>query len=61
MRKIQWKTGIEIQSKNRGGNRQLSMEIIAVECFPNSDHPGSNKEKLEFYSYISVDNKQDAR
>ena len=28
-------TGIEIQSQHWGGNRKLSMEVIAVEYFPN--------------------------
>ena len=33
-------TGIEIQSQHLGGNRQLSMEDIAVEYFRNSIDPG---------------------
>ena len=33
--KFSEKTGIEIKGKNWGGNRQLSMEGIAVEYFPN--------------------------
>ena len=33
-RKVQQATGIEIQSQHWGGNRQLSMEGIGVECFP---------------------------
>ena len=44
-RKFQWKTGIEVQSKDWGGNRQLSMEGIAVEYFMNSINPGSNKKQ----------------
>ena len=51
-------TGIEIQSQNWGGNRLLSMEVVAVEYFPNSVDPGSN-EKSEFHSYISDENEQD--
>ena len=35
--------GIEIQSQHWGVNRQLSMEVIAVECFPTSVDPGSNE------------------
>ena len=35
------------------------MEGIAVEYFPNSIAPGSNR-KSEFNSYISDDNEQDA-
>ena len=46
-------TGIEVQIKYWGGNRQLYMEGIAVECFPSSFYPGSNEEKYEFHSYIS--------
>ena len=34
-------TGIEIQSQNWGGNRQLPMEGIVVEYFPNSIDPGN--------------------
>ena len=37
-------TGIEIQSQHWGGNRQLSMESISVEYFPNSVDP-DRKEK----------------
>ena len=53
-------TGVEIQSQHWGGNRQLSMEGIAVECFPTSVDIGNNEEKSEFHSYISDDNEQDA-
>ena len=35
-------TGIEIRGQHWGGKRQLSMEIIAVEYFPNSVDPGNN-------------------
>ena len=37
------KTGIEIESQSWGGNRQLSIESIDVEYFPNSVDPGSNE------------------
>ena len=57
---MQQKNGIEIQSQHRGGNRQLSMEGIAVEYFPNSiDTGGNNNKKYEFHSYISDDNEKD--
>ena len=49
-------TGIEIQSQHWGGNIKLSMEGIAVECFPTSIDPGINGEKYEFHSYISDNN-----
>ena len=52
MRKVQQKNGIEIQSQNWGGNRQLSMEGIAVEYLPSSIDPGNNKEKYLIHSYI---------
>ena len=52
-------TSIEIQSQHWGGNRQLSMEGISVECFPSPIDPGINEEKSEFYSYIIGDNKQE--
>ena len=52
-------TGIEIQSQHWGGNRELSMEGIAVECFPTFIDTGNNKEKYELHSYISDDNEQD--
>ena len=35
-------TGIEIQSQHQGENRQLSMQGIAVEYFPDSLNIGSN-------------------
>ena len=38
-------TSIEIQSQHWGGNRQLSMEGIAVEYFPTSVDNGNNEEK----------------
>ena len=41
-RKIRKTNGKEIQIQNWGINRQLSMEGIAAEYFPNSVHPGSN-------------------
>ena len=50
-------TGIEIKSQHWGGNRQLSMEGIAIEYLTNSINHGSN-EKNEFHSYISDDNEQ---
>ena len=53
-------TGIEIQSQHWGGNKQLSIESIAVEYFPNSVHTGINETKSEFHSYISDDNEKDA-
>ena len=37
------KTGIEIQSQRWGGNRQLSMEGIAVEYFSNEVNPSNNE------------------
>ena len=39
-------TGIEIQIQHWGGNRQLSMEGIAVEYLPSSIYPGNNKENI---------------
>ena len=36
-------TGIEIQSQHWSGNKQLSMEGIAVEYFPKSIDTGSNE------------------
>ena len=53
-------TGIEIQGQHWGGNRQLSMEGIAIECFPISIYSGNNEEKSESHSYISDDNEQDS-
>ena len=52
-------TVIIIQSRNWGVNKQLSLEVIAVEYFPNSFYLGSN-EKSVFHSYISDYNEQDA-
>ena len=43
------KTGIEIQSQHWGGNRQLSMEVIAVEYFKNYVHTGSNEKNQDFF------------
>ena len=37
-------TGIEIQSQHWGGNRKLSMEVIYVGYYPNTESLG-NKEK----------------
>ena len=37
--------GIEIKSQRWGGNRQLSMEGISVEYFPNLIDPGGNENK----------------
>ena len=51
---------MEIQSQHWGGNRKLSMEVIAVEYFPTSIDTGNNGEKYEFHSYISDENAQDA-
>ena len=53
-------TGIEIQGRHWDGNRQLSMEGIDVEDFPNSIDPDRNNIKSEFHSYISDDNEQDS-
>ena len=44
-RKIQWKTGIETQSQHWGGNRQLSMEGITLEYFPNTKNIKNNEPK----------------
>ena len=53
------RTGIEIKSQHLGGNRQLSLEGIAVEYFPTSVDIGNNKGKYELHSYISNSNEQD--
>ena len=53
-------TGKEIHIQPWGGNRQLSMEGIAVEYFPTSIDNVNNKEKSEFHSYISDNHEQDA-
>ena len=47
-RKIKETTGIEIKIQNWGGNRQLLMEVIAVEYFLNSIDPSSNEKNLSF-------------
>ena len=52
-------TGIDIQTQHWGGNRQLSMEGIAVEYFSTSVNIGNKEEKYELHSYISDDNEQD--
>ena len=39
-RKISESTGIEIQSQHWVGYRQLSMEGVSIEYFPNSIDPG---------------------
>ena len=49
-------TGIKIKSQHWCGNRQLSMEVIAVKYFPISIYPVSNEEKPELRSYISDEN-----
>ena len=36
-------TGIEIQSQHWSGNKQLSMEGIAIGYFPDSVDPGINE------------------
>ena len=41
-------TGIEIQSQHWSGNKQLSMEGIAIGYFPDSVDPGINEKKLNF-------------
>ena len=41
-------TGIYLQIQHWDGNRQISMEGIAVEYFTNSIDPGSNKKNLHF-------------
>ena len=41
-------TGIYLQIQHWDGNRQISMECIAVEYFTNSIDPGSNKKNLHF-------------
>ena len=60
MQKDQQKTGIGIQIQHWGGNRQLSIEGIAVEYFPNSVDTGRNEKKSCFNSYKSDENEQDA-
>ena len=49
---------MEIQSQHLGGNRQLSMEGIAVEYFTSSFDSSNNKVAPEFHPYISDDNQQ---
>ena len=44
-RKIQQNNRYRNKKSTLGGNRQLSMEGIAVEYFPNSIDPGNNEEK----------------
>ena len=39
------------------GNRQLSMEVISLESFPNTDNIRS-KNQDKFFLYISDDNEQ---
>ena len=51
-------TGIEIQSWHWDGNRQLSMEGIAVAYFSNSVDPGRNETESQFHSYTSDENEQ---
>ena len=38
-------TGTEIKIQHWDGNRQLSMEVFAVEYFPNPIDPGRNERK----------------
>ena len=45
-RKIQKTTGNVIQIKHGGGNKQLSMEGIAVGYFKNSIDPGINGKNI---------------
>ena len=52
-------TAIEIQRQHQGGNRQLYMEGIALEYFPNTDKIISHYSKSEFHSYISDNNEKD--
>ena len=47
-KKVRGITSIEIQIQHWGGNRQLSVEGIAVEYFANSVDPGSNKKNHNF-------------
>ena len=42
-------TSIEIHSQHWGGNRQLSMDVIAFEYFPTSFDIGNNEEKYELH------------
>ena len=51
-------TGIEIQSNHWVGIRYLSMEVNAVDYFPNMVDLGSKETKSELYAYISDDNEQ---
>ena len=56
--KISESTDIGIQSQHWGGNRQISMEGIAVKYFSSSFVPGYNRVKSEFRSFISDKNEQ---
>ena len=53
-------TGIEIYIQHWVINRQLSVEGIAVEYFPNYIDTGNNEERSKFHSYISDDKEKDA-
>ena len=49
--KFSTSTGIGIQSQHWGENRSLSMEVIAVEYFPNSMDSGSNEKIWILFIY----------
>ena len=53
-------TGIEIQSQHWGDNRKLSIKVIVLEYFPNTNKKIMNESKYLFGFYISEDNEKDA-
>ena len=50
-----------MQGKKQGRNRKLSMEVIVLGLFPNTNKIIKNKPRSDSHLYISNNNGQDAR